>query len=170
MSKCRCMNCGGFFNKNSDWYYVSLNKIQRACSEECYNEHTESARQKARERERQKPEKQRMVSHNKARKAARPKGIPMHLRSHIKIRDNFQCVVCRAPGHQVHHVQFRSQQGKDEMSNLVLLCNACHLQGAHGEESKLYRMWFRAYIWIRYMEDRIPEWGEVMVADLSEDP
>jgi 5-methylcytosine-specific restriction endonuclease McrA len=42
-------------------------------------------------------------------------------------RDHWRCQVCGSANNlQVHHQQFRSQQGPDEDSNLITLCASCH--------------------------------------------
>jgi hypothetical protein len=42
------------------------------------------------------------------------------------------CEVCGAVAVDVHHVLFKSQQGKDEIHNLILLCRYHH-DMAHGK-------------------------------------
>lgn len=70
-------------------------------------------------------------------------------------RDRF-CRVCGGKENlQAHHVMFRSQAGANhQQSNLILLCNECHATYAHGPEAKKYRNLFRAYIWLRMVENR----------------
>ena len=49
-------------------------------------------------------------------------------------RDWHRCRVCGwggGGGLNIHHILFRSQGGKDELSNLILLCRPCH-DKAHG--------------------------------------
>ena len=46
-------------------------------------------------------------------------------------RDGGQCVICGNTNVEAHHVVFRSQGGKDEIGNLVCLCNKHHKM-AHG--------------------------------------
>jgi 5-methylcytosine-specific restriction endonuclease McrA len=46
-------------------------------------------------------------------------------------RDGWKCRSCgMRSGLHVHHIVFRSQQGPDEMWNLLALCSACH-DGVH---------------------------------------
>lgn len=167
MAKCKCMNCGGFYNKDSDWFWISSNKVQRSCSEECYNEHSEKTREARRRKEKARARNGKPKLTKRQANTNRKKNLPMRLRFHIMERDHRQCVICTGPGTQVHHVVFRSQGGQHEMSNLVFLCNRCHSERAHGVESRTFRQLFLAYIWIRYTQDRVPEWGEVLVATLE---
>ena len=42
-------------------------------------------------------------------------------------RDNYHCRSCNdTRGLHLHHVVFRSQQGKNELINLITLCWQCH--------------------------------------------
>ena len=46
-------------------------------------------------------------------------------------RDNWKCRSCgMRSALNVHHIQFRSQQGPDKSWNLITLCQACH-SGVH---------------------------------------
>jgi 5-methylcytosine-specific restriction endonuclease McrA len=46
-------------------------------------------------------------------------------------RDGYKCRSCFSRNAlHVHHIVFRSQQGPDEMWNLLALCSACH-DGVH---------------------------------------
>jgi 5-methylcytosine-specific restriction endonuclease McrA len=53
---------------------------------------------------------------------------------YVVTRDNYLCQMCGKIGHDVHHIIFRSQQGKHKANNLILLCNECHTGnfGVHG--------------------------------------
>lgn len=54
-------------------------------------------------------------------------------------RDGGMCVLCKsAPASEVHHIVFRSQQGKSNLSNLACLCRECHNR-AHGVDAKNVR-------------------------------
>jgi hypothetical protein len=53
----------------------------------------------------------------------------------VKARD-VCCRVCHRPGYDVHHIEFKSRGGKDEMSNAVFLCRTCHCD-VHGHVLKL---------------------------------
>lgn len=45
----------------------------------------------------------------------------------VRERDAGRCRVCGAAGWaEVHHIRYRSRGGSDDLSNLVLLCKACH--------------------------------------------
>jgi len=41
-------------------------------------------------------------------------------------RDNRLCQVCGSAGSELHHIVFKSLQGKDCCNNLILLCNKDH--------------------------------------------
>ena len=60
-------------------------------------------------------------------------------------RDNGLCVVCGKVATDCHHIVFRSQCGKDEVTNVVCLCRKHH-EAAHGENAKQYRDQFLNYI------------------------
>ena len=51
----------------------------------------------------------------------------------IRRRDKDQCQVpgCSRPGAHTHHVEFRSQGGSDDPSNLVAVCAVHHLRALH---------------------------------------
>lgn len=40
--------------------------------------------------------------------------------------DWFPCQVCGATAVDIHHIQFRSSGGSDDVSNLIGLCRSCH--------------------------------------------
>lgn len=66
----------------------------------------------------------------------------------IQDRDGNQCVLCGkwvCPGQKYHHVIFRSQGGKSEISNGVALCIRCHGL-AHGPEAKGIRERLKRYL------------------------
>ncbi len=52
----------------------------------------------------------------------------------IYLRDRFRCQnpICRSRNCTPHHIVFRSHGGGDEPSNLVSLCDRCHLSLVHG--------------------------------------
>lgn len=43
---------------------------------------------------------------------------------------------------QHHHIRFRSAGGGDTLENLILLCDACHRDLAHGVKEKEYAVAF----------------------------
>jgi 5-methylcytosine-specific restriction endonuclease McrA len=50
---------------------------------------------------------------------------------HVLDRDGWRCRSCGSRNNlHVHHIIFRSQQGPDEMWNLITLCSSCH-DGVH---------------------------------------
>jgi 5-methylcytosine-specific restriction endonuclease McrA len=53
------------------------------------------------------------------------------LRRAVLRRDHWRCQHCGATDQlEVHHQQFRSHSGEDELDNLITLCRECH-QGLH---------------------------------------
>jgi len=61
------------------------------------------------------------------------------LYNYVLIRDNFLCQYCGGPGDELHHILFRSQQGKNKANNLITLCIECHRghNGIHGRGKDL---------------------------------
>lgn len=63
------------------------------------------------------------------------------MKKHIKIycdyfnigpQDICRCEYCGAfNASEIHHVKFKSAGGKDEITNLIGICKACHLRGHH---------------------------------------
>ena len=49
-------------------------------------------------------------------------------------QDIILCEYCHSRAVDIHHVIFRSQGGKDEISNLVALCRKCH-ESAHSDKA-----------------------------------
>lgn len=46
---------------------------------------------------------------------------------------------------QHHHIRFRSAGGGDTLGNLILLCDVCHMDLAHGVKEKEYAEAFVTY-------------------------
>ncbi len=55
----------------------------------------------------------------------------------VYLRDRWRCAspVCRSRNVTPHHIQFRSQGGSDDRTNLVSLCERCHLDLVHGSNT-----------------------------------
>lgn len=67
------------------------------------------------------------------------------LRLAVLKRDDFQCQCCgNTRNLELHHIVFRSQGGKDQLDNLVTLCNRCHAR-AHREKEwrKHWERWIK---------------------------
>jgi hypothetical protein len=51
-------------------------------------------------------------------------------RAYVLERDNYSCRQCKGKSKEskleVHHIQFKSEQGSDEVENLITLCKCCH--------------------------------------------
>ena len=47
---------------------------------------------------------------------------------HFKLTtaDFIACEFCNAPAVDIHHATFKSQGGKDDITNLIALCRNCH--------------------------------------------
>ena len=56
----------------------------------------------------------------------------------VRAHEHGRCVVCGKPGHEVHHVVYRSHGGRDVPDNLALLCVRCH-EDAHAKLITLTR-------------------------------
>jgi len=54
-------------------------------------------------------------------------------------RDDYRCQGCGNTRHlELHHIIFRSQGGKDEADNLVMLCRRCHQRTHKNNEWRRY--------------------------------
>ena len=59
-------------------------------------------------------------------------GIPKKMRQELETRAGFQCEICgRWNADNAHHRKNRSQGGRNELSNLMLLCGS-GTTGCHG--------------------------------------
>ena len=52
-------------------------------------------------------------------------------------QDFIPCEVCSAQAVDVHHIEFKSRRGKDEINNLIGLCRKCH-DRAHGKDQEVF--------------------------------
>ena len=61
-------------------------------------------------------------------------------KSMVRFRDNYTCQYCKGKSKdsklEVHHIQFRSNGGSDDPSNLITLCSKCHHK-LHNNKIKL---------------------------------
>ena len=57
------------------------------------------------------------------------------LYSYICTRDNYVCQICGKQGSELHHIEMKSEGGKNFANNLILLCPMCHRgqDGIHGK-------------------------------------
>lgn len=55
----------------------------------------------------------------------------------IVVRDSGLCVLCYAEAFDIHHVKYKSAQGRGVFTNGVCLCRVCH-DRAHSEQSVRY--------------------------------
>lgn len=138
MAVVRCANCKQY-TRREDAIRVG---IQNFCQEECRARRKPKTRSKV---QRESFQKKKRIQQDREYAANRKVALD---------RDR-HCRICRArEGLQVHHIVFRSQGLDHGLHNLIVLCNACHSDYAHGAEAKKYRNLFRAYIWLRLVEDR----------------
>lgn len=61
--------------------------------------------------------------------------VTPELSYYVRSRDNEKCCLCSKQGSQIHHMVFRSHQGKHKATNLALLCHTCHDNLHHGKFS-----------------------------------
>lgn len=156
-NKKRCVVCRGYCQPNEMVYSQGMTNV---CSSECLSEYMG----KRRDKHRAKP----------AAVPAKPKRmapvIPIAVRVAVHERDGNLCRNCGAKGTQCHHIVFRSAGGKHELSNLILLCSHCHLELAHGAESRVWRELFLAYIWLAMVQQErlfLPQVREALVRSES---
>ena len=60
--------------------------------------------------------------------------VTEELYSYVISRDNGLCQICGKAGEHVHHIEYKSHQGKNCGRNLITLCMDCHTGkfGIHG--------------------------------------
>ena len=68
---------------------------------------------------------------------------PQTIKQRVFERDNFKCQKCNFLGTsedlEVHHINLRVDEGKDEIDNLITLCSICHHYAPESEEDfKIY--------------------------------
>jgi hypothetical protein len=86
------------------------------------------------------------------KKRAKPE-LQSKLTRAIRHRDGDVCRWCgKTSGLEVHHIDYRSELGGDDPTNLITLCGAHHVQ-AHSNK-RLYKPLLKAYIWFLYVEGR----------------
>jgi hypothetical protein len=63
-------------------------------------------------------------------------------KAYVLDRDAYTCQNCKGKSkdkrHEVHHIQFKSEQGSDDAENLIVLCKSCH-NAVHKEQLYLNR-------------------------------
>jgi 5-methylcytosine-specific restriction endonuclease McrA len=76
-------------------------------------------------------------------------GVPVELKQQIYDRDGNTCKMCygviKEKERQVHHIIPVSENGADDLKNLILLCNNCHTT-VHKKGHENYYGKFGAYI------------------------
>lgn len=144
-TRTRCTNCKSYFDRE-EAFYTGQGNMQRICSEGCFNEWMEARR------------RTKKVSAKRRRSANPAPKLPIAKRMQIRARD-VSCRWCGRSGQEVHHIRYRSEEGgSDESSNLVFLCQGCHMR-AHSSKAAFQPL-LLAYVWLREAEGRnitIPE-------------
>ncbi len=120
-TKARCGQCKEYFLQQ-EMISTGLGKL---CSQDCLT----SLQNKARDKNSRRIASKR--SSQSPRSSKKRVGIPPEIRQAVKERDRKRCRRCgNKNGIQLHHVQYLSQGGKDEIENILVLCLLCH-QGVH---------------------------------------
>ena len=64
--------------------------------------------------------------------------MPTTLKQQVFKKDKFTCQKCGFLGMledlEVHHINLKADEGKDEISNLITLCSICHHYAPDSEE------------------------------------
>ena len=79
--------------------------------------------------------------------------IPLKVKMLVGNRDDWNCVICGAPGDPVAHVVNRSQGGLGIEQNIVTMCYRCHVRmdnGIGGRELRDTCEW--------YLRTKYPGW------------
>lgn len=135
----RCTNCRDYFPAE----LIRRAALGGTCSPKCYEELRSKARAKR---------QRRAVNLERARKDRR-ESLPSDKRRRVRRRDGDKCRYCgTAFGLQVHHIEYRSQGGDDQLHNLITLC-AEHHALVHSNKRK-WQPLCRAYVWSYYIEGR----------------
>lgn len=112
-SKRRCTFCGGYFEAET-MQKVGLSGV---CSSQCLSDLQDKSRNK----------RARRILHreNRVRYGRR---LPGNVRDAVRARDGHRCRYCgKGSGRlEIHHINYRSQGGRDEETNLILLCDEHH--------------------------------------------
>lgn len=137
MAKYRCAECRNYYPVGEVFFKSSLTRL---CSPECLSQH----------RAGQKPTTKKPKPRAKPRK--QPHRIAGPLRYEIRERDKHSCRWCGEAGTEIHHVVYRSSGGPDEPSNLILLCQGCHMR-AHSSK-RAFQPLLLAVIWEYYVNGR----------------
>lgn len=148
-SKVRCNICRNYFPAE-DMYRTGLGGFGGVCSEECFEAYLEKYKAK---RIRRKMHRE-MRYTNTSR-------IPGNVRDRVRRRDDDKCQWCGAIDMlQIHHVQYRSEGGPDNVRNLITLCDEHH-RLAHSkklrkslDEPPGYQEILLLWLWLHYTQDQ----------------
>lgn len=133
VSRVRCVSCRAYVPRDGVYY---RSRTSNVCTEVCFREYYEKQRVKSAER---KPAKRKNTSR-----------LDPDLRQIVRRRDGGSCRWCGKTGEQLHHIVYRSQQGLDEASNLILLCQEHHMM-AHSNKRR-WQPVLLGLIWRGYVE------------------
>lgn len=64
--------------------------------------------------------------HKRSRSRSDRAEFPAPVRQQVFDYFRGKCAECRRPGSQIHHIRFRSQEGRGVFTNGLLLCHECH--------------------------------------------
>ena len=116
-SKARCLFCREYFPAGE----MIVTGVGKLCSQDCFGSLQDKYKDKNSRRIASKRSSQ------KPRSSKKRTGIPAGVRQAVKERDRNRCRRCGNPnGVQLHHVEYLSQGGPDEVTNILSLCLRCH--------------------------------------------
>jgi 5-methylcytosine-specific restriction endonuclease McrA len=81
--------------------------------------------------------------------------VPPEIRARVAERDRGCCRYCGRPATDQHHIDYRSQGGRHEEHNLIVLCRAHH--DLMHTNKRSWQPILRAYIWRYYVEGRLSQ-------------
>ena len=80
--------------------------------------------------------------HERTKKTA----IPISVKMKVWERDNRLCILCGRPGYPNAHCVNRSQAGLGIETNIVTLCQECHIEMDNGKNGTVKRKMVEAYL------------------------
>ncbi len=73
----------------------------------------------------------------------------------VEERDGGACILCHEPAEEIHHIIYKSQNGRGVFTNAASLCRICHI-AAHSDADirKTLEMWARNLYGPNYYKDQ----------------